>query len=177
MATAYPVSTVSLFVLGGQGTIAQRPWTSQPSEIRHYIQAALAHPDHTELLPFSEKGDAKVILDEIWAVSPELRTGVLKASLMFLQVLNSPVLPGTSRDRLRRLSLKMAVEHNTFPTLLILRGVTCTDHSRHGEGAFGEVFCGTYNGIKVALKFPRMYATMSAEEREALRKASPFYYF
>lgn len=37
-----------------------------------YIQVALAHPDHTELLPFSGDGDAKVILDEIWNVRVEL---------------------------------------------------------------------------------------------------------
>lgn len=150
--------------------------TSQPSEIRKYIQVALAHPDHTELLPFSADGDAKIILDEIWNVSARLYARILQASLMFLlvQVLKSPVLlPGASRDRLRRLLLKVAIKHDTFPTLLILRGVTCTDTRRHGEGAFGEVFCGIYNGTKVALKFPRMYTMMSVEEKEALRKASP----
>lgn len=95
--------------------------------------------------------------------------------MFLLQILRSPVLPGTSRDRLRQLSLKVAVKYNTFPTLLILRGVNCTDRSRHGEGAFGEVFCGTYNGVRVALKFPRMYSMMSAEEKETLRKAYPFF--
>lgn len=94
--------------------------------------------------------------------------------LLLVQVLNSPVsLPSTSRDRLRRLLLKIAMKHDTFPTRSILRDVNCTDRSRHGEGAFGEVLWGTYNGIKVALKFPRMYTMMSAEEKEALRKASP----
>lgn len=99
----------------------------------------------------------------------------LESLLMFLlQILHSPVLPGTSRDRLRRLSVKVAVKHDTFPTRLILRGVSCTDRSRHGEGAFGEVYCGTFDGAKVALKFPRMYSMMLAEEKEALRKVSPF---
>lgn len=99
----------------------------------------------------------------------------LEALLMFLlQILHSPVLPGMSRDRLRRLSVKIAVKYDTFPSLLILRGVSCTDRSRHGEGAFGEVFCGTFNGAKVALKFPRMYAMMLAEEKETLRTVSPF---
>lgn len=42
---------------------------SQPAEIRQYINAALAHPDHTQVLPFAPGGDAQVILDEIWNVS------------------------------------------------------------------------------------------------------------
>lgn len=71
----------------------------------------------------------------------------------------------------------MAVKHDTFPTLLILRGVICTDTRRHGEGAFAEVFRGIYNGVEVALKFPRMYSMMSAEEKEALRKVSPSVFF
>lgn len=78
--------------------------------------------------------------------------------------------PNTPRDRLRRLSLKLAAKHDKLPTLLILRSVICTDNHRYGEGAFSEVFCGTYDGFRVALKFPRMYTTMSSTQKEALKK-------
>lgn len=76
MAATYSVSTVSLPVTRYRGGIILSSRTSQPSQIRKYIQVALAHPDHTELLPFSDIGDAKVILDEIWNVSTRLHVGL-----------------------------------------------------------------------------------------------------
>lgn len=69
MATACPVSTVSFPVMRTRGTIAQRSRMIQPSKIREYIKVALAHTDHTELLPLPSSSDAQIILDEMWKVS------------------------------------------------------------------------------------------------------------
>lgn len=78
----------------------------------------------------------------------------------------------TYRTQLRRLSLKMAMKHDTFPTLLILRGVQRVVDHQHGSGGFSDVFRGTYRGSQVALKCLRAYAMMSKTQREILRKAS-----
>ena len=97
----------------------------------------------------------------------------------FKQVLDSPVLPNASksqqffvyRNQLRRLSLKVAIKHDIFPTLLVLKGVLCTDNTnQYGSGGFSDVFCGTYNGEKVALKRLRTYAMMTDEQNEILKK-------
>lgn len=152
----------------------------QPSEIRQYINAALADPSHTEVPDFAPGGDAQVILDEIWKVSANfhMRNRWPMYGFPIVQVLDSPALPnaasnssfGIYRNQLRRLSLKMATKHDKFPRLLILQGVECTDAQQHGAGGFADVFCGTYHGSKVGLKRLRMYLMMSPTQREALKK-------
>ena len=75
------------------------------------------------------------------------------------------------RNRLRRVSLKLAIEYDILPSLLILRGVECHDQrTRHGTGAFADVFVGTYQGRKVALKCLRALLTIPAEERTSKKK-------
>ena len=94
------------------------------------------------------------------------------------QVLDSPVFPSaasghhffTYRNQLRRLSLKVAITYDKFPTPLVLRGVQCDTTNQHGAGGFADVFCGTYNGEKVALKRLRVYLMMTDEQKTNLKK-------
>ena len=62
------------------------------------------------------------------------------------------------------------MEYDVVPTLIVLRGVRCTDTSQQGAGAFADVYCGTYGGLKVALKRLRAYIMMSDVEKDSLRK-------
>ena len=63
------------------------------------------------------------------------------------------------------------MKHERFPTSFLLQGVQCTDNTtQYGAGGFADVFCGTYNGRKVALKRPRTYLTMAVAKKEKMKK-------
>ena len=104
---------------------------------------------------------------------------LLQRANINLKVLDSPVLPRAAsgpsflkyRSDLRRLSLKLAMKHDRLPTLLILRNVQCADRSeRIAAGGFADVYCGEYQGGKVALKCLRIYSSMSSEQEQLTRK-------
>lgn len=104
------------------------------------------------------------------------------SDLFKFQVLDSPALPSaaagthffTYRNQLRRLSLKVAITHSILPTTLILRGVQLSDTTQHGAGGFADVFCGTYQGYKVALKRLRVYIMSSDTQKQNLKKVSNY---
>ncbi|KAH8091683.1 kinase-like domain-containing protein [Cristinia sonorae] len=129
--------------------------------VNQYIEAALAGGDHTEVLPLSSPDDAMIVLDEIW------------------KVLDSAALPRgsqgthfyTYRNQLRRLSLKVAITYERFPTGLVLTAVRCDDQNQRGAGGFADVYCGTYNGAKVALKRLRTFIMRSESQRSNMKKA------
>ncbi|KAH8091675.1 kinase-like domain-containing protein [Cristinia sonorae] len=75
------------------------------------------------------------------------------------------------RNQLRRLSLKVAIKYERFPTGLILSGVKCDDPAQRGAGGFADVFCGTHNGTKVALKRLRTLFMRSESQRSTMKKA------
>ncbi|KAH8103002.1 kinase-like domain-containing protein [Cristinia sonorae] len=134
-------------------------------DIQRYIESASSRTNENELppLPATDRPEeaARMVLDEIW------------------KVLDSPILPvaatGPSfysyRNQLRRLSVRMAIVYNTLPTLLFLRGVTCHDIKPRAEGGFADVFCGTYNTVKVGLKRLRAFVMMSDLQRQNIKIA------
>lgn len=82
------------------------------------------------------------------------------------QVLDSAALPLAAfnpqflqyRNKLRKLSLKLSITHDIFPSALVLREVQLSNQKLIGSGSFADVFVGTYNGEKVALKRLRVFA-------------------
>lgn len=79
-----------------------------------------------------------------------------------------------SRSKLRRLILKISIEYDRFPTELILKGVRCPElgSSKHGSGAFADVFCGTYGELKVALKCLRDYSGATDADAVIMKKVT-----
>ncbi|THH31212.1 hypothetical protein EUX98_g2968 [Antrodiella citrinella] len=133
-----------------------------PAGVQRIIQAALNRADEGEATDFSTTEDAQIVLDELWKVldSPALPNAVSGGSQFFIY-----------RNKLRKLSLKMAVKHDILPTALILRGVQLIDNTQHGTGGFADVYCGIYGGFKVALKRLRVYVASSDKQKQALKKA------
>lgn len=74
------------------------------------------------------------------------------------------------RNKLRRFTLKMALNHEIFPTTLIIRGVQCSDNTERLSGGFADIYTGTYRGEKVALKVLRIYSNMPESKKQKLRK-------
>ncbi|TCD66394.1 hypothetical protein EIP91_001385 [Steccherinum ochraceum] len=128
---------------------------SSAFDVRKYIENALAgNQESTQFVPISAIENAQTVLDEIW------------------KVLDSPVLQIVYRNKLRRLSLKLAVQYDILPSLLILRGVECEDlRKRRGAGGFADVYVGTYGGMKVALKCLRMYILAGSNQKFGMMKA------
>ena len=61
-----------------------------------------------------------------------------------------------SRDKLRRLAVKLMVTWEIFPNALLLQDVSVHDSASAGSGAFATVYCGVHDGKMVALKKPHI---------------------
>ncbi|THH32512.1 hypothetical protein EUX98_g1656 [Antrodiella citrinella] len=116
-----------------------------PQEIRRIIQTALDNANNnlpTEVSSLVDS-DARSVLDEMWRVldSPATPTAARGGSPFSIY-----------RTTLRKVTLKLALKHDILPGSLILMGVVKIDDEQHGAGSFSDVFCGIYQGRKVALK-------------------------
>ena len=100
-----------------------------------------------------------------------------------IQVLDSPVLPdsaagkqfGDYRNHLQRLTLKIAIKDGLFPTALIIAGVELSSFNEYSSGAFADVYQGTYNGSRIAIKKIRVPAIAKEEEIQRIMQASKQY--
>ncbi|KAH8101096.1 kinase-like domain-containing protein [Cristinia sonorae] len=123
-------------------------------------RTVLSRMDEAELL--ESPGKAQAALDKIWnhldRPIPDIATGSL--------IRNPDPQDDTYREKLRRLSVKIAIHHNILPTSFTLKGVKCTDARPCSAGSFSEVFNGTYSECEVALKRLRVYTMMSVAERK-----------
>ncbi|THH32513.1 hypothetical protein EUX98_g1658 [Antrodiella citrinella] len=134
-------------------------------EIRQIIQTALNNAHNnlpTEALSSLSEPDARVVLDEMWRIldspaSPTVAIGGLSFAVY--------------RTTLKRVTLKLALEHHILPESLILMGVERLDEEQRGTGSFSDVFYGTYQGRKVALKRLRVFVMSSKSQKENSRKA------
>ncbi|THH31064.1 hypothetical protein EUX98_g3127 [Antrodiella citrinella] len=70
------------------------------------------------------------------------------------------------RNKLRKLSIKLSITHEILPSALILKGVQCDSTHSIDAGGFGDVYIGTYNGIKVALKHLRTHPNIDNEVKQ-----------
>ena len=78
------------------------------------------------------------------------------------------------RSRSRRLLLKLALKYGRLPTLLLLKGVYCTDSESRGSGGFADVFSGSFNNSPVALKHLRTFATATEDQKLRMRQVRFF---
>lgn len=72
------------------------------------------------------------------------------------------------RNKLRRLSLKLANKFNALPQSIFLTGVKCTEHEQFDGGGFADVFMGEYNTGTVVIKRLRGPSNRQAFCRESL---------
>ncbi|KAH8082794.1 kinase-like domain-containing protein [Cristinia sonorae] len=104
--------------------------------------------------------DSQDALDEIWTL------------------LELPLLPHTTfgvqsppaRNKLRRLSLKIALRSDILPRALFLTTVLVRGESR-ASGGFADVYCGEYDGQVVAIKRLRVYVNSPLSQRMKLKQA------
>lgn len=147
--------------------------------MQRIIQSALKRADEADLNLFSSAGEAQVVLDEIWKVRPLRAVPFIAGPHRYFQVLDSPALPDSGeggsqfqsyKNKLRKLTLKMAVSHSILPSTLVLRGVELVDGKQHGAGGFADVYWGNYRGYKVALKKLRVYIMATDTQKVNMRK-------
>ncbi|TCD70708.1 hypothetical protein EIP91_002084 [Steccherinum ochraceum] len=112
-----------------------------PYDTQRYLTSIIANSAESRIVTLSIR-EAQQVLDEIW------------------KVLDSQALPKAAssseiadyRNTLRRLSTKIALHYQLFPTTLILHEVQHVDTHQRMMGGFADVFVGLYRGSKVALK-------------------------
>lgn len=80
------------------------------------------------------------------------------------------------RNKFRKLSLQHANEYNILPSALFLRNVRRIDSKQHGAGSFSTVYCGIYDGHKVALKQLKVYVLSAESEKQKVKKASRVFF-
>lgn len=94
--------------------------------------------------------------------------------LLVIQVLDSPnqLSPASkglsakaTRQKLRKIALLHIYEYKILPSRLLLKNVRREDDKQYGSGAFSNVFCGLYDGHKVAIKQLKLFV-MSSESRQ-----------
>ncbi|KAH8100929.1 kinase-like domain-containing protein [Cristinia sonorae] len=76
-----------------------------------------------------------------------------------------------THGRLRRILLKLSLHHNLLPSALTLPNVVCSTSESIGFGGFADVFCGTHQGRRVALKRLRVFLMSDPSKRQELRRA------
>ena len=77
-------------------------------------------------------------------------------------------------DRLRRLLVKLANKHIELPSLFSLKDVRCVESEPVAAGSFADVYLGTFQDGKVALKCLRSYPKDSLEDSEQKKKVRSF---
>ena len=75
------------------------------------------------------------------------------------------------RNDLRKLSLKVIIEHDILPTTFVLQNVII-DRKPCGGGGFSDIYCGEHGGAKVACKRLRVYTEWEEFQKRIVRKAS-----
>ncbi|TCD71977.1 hypothetical protein EIP91_000109 [Steccherinum ochraceum] len=129
-------------------------------DIEKAVNVAIFEEKEAAVLALS-RADAQAALDYVW------------------MLMGFPATPGVpaqfqthdARNSLRRLSLKLAVQHDMFPAATIIKGVIRTEEESRGFGGFAEVFIGTVNYMHVALKRLRSYVLMSDEQKLKTRQS------
>ncbi len=77
----------------------------------------------------------------------------------------------------RNLLLKLSLESGLFPTCLMVNGVECTNRENFSAGGFADVYCGTLNQHKVALKRLRAFQMVDGSTYQKLKKVmSPLFH-
>lgn len=137
--------------------------TDKPSELTH--------------LPVD---DAQRVLNEMWKVYTISSYTSDSVCSLPPQILEQPVVPHakssslqslSAHKKLRRLSLKVALEYDRLPLALFLTGVTCLDNQGIGQGSFADVYRGDYAGKAVAIKRLKPYSDPLDPEQMKNRRA------
>ncbi|TCD71936.1 hypothetical protein EIP91_000068 [Steccherinum ochraceum] len=108
-------------------------------------------------LPSLSDADAERAIDEIWRLLELPTTDIGVQSYAY-------------RSKLRRLCLKLVLEHDKLPMKLFLFHVRVTDPDASGAGGFSDVFTGSYEGKIVAIKRLRVFVKSSQAQQTKLRR-------
>lgn len=76
----------------------------------------------------------------------------------------------TTRRRLRRLLLRLALKYDQLPSGIHISGVTCACTESIVCGGFADIFKGVYKGEVVALKRLRVFQMMEPSRKARVKK-------
>lgn len=135
--------------------LGKRQWDTTQASIM--FSRALQENDEEEVLTLRGQ-QAQQAMDRIYEVIlPGSRD--LQRLTMVWQTSNEPFSAVISqsttikiKNTLQRIMRRLSYSSGCLPTSLKLKGVTCPDTHTYGAGGYAEVYCGRYNGNKVALK-------------------------
>ena len=74
------------------------------------------------------------------------------------------------RRKLRKIALLHVNKYEILPSELLLRDVRREDDRQYGSGAFSNVFCGLYDGRKVAVKQLKLFVLASDTRRQQVKQ-------
>ena len=77
-------------------------------------------------------------------------------------------------DRLRRLLVKLSNKNLKLPTPFFLNGVQCSASEPEAAGSFADVYLGTFQDGKVALKCLRSYTSDLPAVKQKKKKVRSF---
>ena len=81
------------------------------------------------------------------------------------------------RNTFQRVLRRITYSSDLLPTSLKLVGVTCPDRHTYGTGGNADVYCGEYQGKKVALKRLRIFQMIEPSRKGALQRVRILRYF
>ncbi|TCD63488.1 hypothetical protein EIP91_005347 [Steccherinum ochraceum] len=130
---------------------------SNEDTIQVYVRAVLSDGRTLDLPKLSSTEAAQDALDQVWKM-----LGAPSADLTALS---------RYRNTLRRIILKLAITYDILPTALALEEVQCDDREVHGAGGHADVYCGTYQDRKVALKRLRVYISAPEVKKHLIKRS------
>ncbi|KAH8080681.1 kinase-like domain-containing protein [Cristinia sonorae] len=77
----------------------------------------------------------------------------------------------SNRHRIRRLLVRLCLDSGILPPSLLLTGIKCEDTDPVGMGGYADIFRGTYEGGRVALKRLRVFLSVVGSQHLFLREA------
>ncbi|THH29984.1 hypothetical protein EUX98_g4198 [Antrodiella citrinella] len=92
------------------------------------------------------------------------------SSFHILVAVSDPEDERVVQRHLRRILLKLSLQYQILPLALFMLGVECQSLESTGFGGFADVFCGTHQGRKVALKRLRVFLMTDPSKRLQLQR-------
>jgi len=116
----------------------------QRKKVHSYLRAAIPRHGDQTVISHIPKTDVQSTINAAWQMLDETN------------VIHSTITLSTQAKLLRKLCLKLAAEHDVFPSTFHVVGVIRTDKEAFDTGSFADIYHGRYQGADVVLKRPRI---------------------